>query len=194
MFISPKHVIEQGWIQHPQCKTYQDWVDRKFVSPNAIDWTLDDMYMIGFDNDDTDLYTFYVSENKKETIPLQRMSPYARYDDNVVGWSVNSSYNYDIMSDCYVEIPQGTLALLYIRSTFARVGCTLSNTVFDQGFKGNVGSVLHVGRYGGFIAQGCRIAQIGFIRAEDSGIIYSGGYNTANGQHWTKKQESTDVK
>lgn len=186
MFVNPKNVIERGWIQHPDCKKYQDWVDRKFVSPNAIDWTLDQMNLIGTDSEHVD-YSFYISDIKKETIPLTTLLPYPRCDDGVVGWSVDSHNNYDIMSNFYVEVPQGFLALLYIRSTFARVGCTISNTVWDQGFKGNVGSVLHVGRYGGFIAEGCRIAQIGFIHAEDSGIVYAGGYNTEKGQHWKDK-------
>lgn len=183
MFINPKHVIEQGWIQHPQCNTYQDWLDRKFVSPNAIDWTVDSMYTIV--GDDRQSNEFYISEQSKQLIPNQSCRSYVHEGTKEEGWDVYQNECYDIMSNFYVEVPTGTLALLYIRSTFARVGCTISNTVWDQGFKGNVGSVLHT-RKNGFIVKGCRIAQIGFIRAEDSGIVYAGGYNTANGQHWTE--------
>jgi deoxycytidine triphosphate deaminase len=62
----------------------------------------------------------------------------------------------------------------------------LVSGLYDSGFKGNIGAVLHTGTAYATIEVGVRIGQIMFIESKSVGT-YAGGYNTADGQHWKDK-------
>ncbi len=179
MIINPKVAIEQGWIKN---------VPEHCIQPNAIDFVIDDVYQINT----TCPFTLFEDEQgkaaKKEMRPCDKVSltKFSLSDDtNFFGWHLQEGV-YDIMSNMHVNIPEGVAARLIIRSTFNRNGCLLSAGLYDQGFSGSIGAALHVS--GNIrINQGVRVGQIIFEQAENSGILYAGGYNTKPGQHWTDK-------
>lgn len=171
MFINPKTAIEKGWVKFP------DWMPEDFqqkcIQPNALDFTVDTIYNIGDD-------TFRISESSK-TMRSQH------YLDVVDGNYMLSKGCYDAMSDFYVSVPEGVAAWLITRSTFNRNGVFIQSGLYDSGFKGNCGFVIYNTRGVAMIEPHTRIGQLIFVKSEDSGIMYAGGYNTEAGQHWTLK-------
>lgn len=182
MFISPRTAIENGWITHPDCKSYDDFVNRKFVSPNAIDFTLDKLYSIT-------KKPFIISEEGKEMRGSIPLSP-VEHSDGVKYFKLSPGTVYDAMSDFYIEVPENVACSFIVRSTFNRNGVFVTSGLYDSGFKGNLGFAMH--NRGGLtlIAPGTRVAQIVFHKSESEGI-YEGGYNHEKGTHWT---ESKNVK
>lgn len=186
MFISPEVAINEGWIKHPNVTTLQDWKDAKFVSPNAIDFTVDKMFSIAFHNQ------FVISENGKQ---MRGGSPYLPVLDRSSGmdfWKLKQNTIVDCLSDMYVTIPDGIACQLIIRSTFSRNGLFLTSGLYDQGFEGNVGFALHNPHGATTVAPGTRIGQIMFVQAQSSGEMYKGGYNHKDGDHWVNSNNMSD--
>jgi deoxycytidine triphosphate deaminase len=185
MIISPITAIEQGWVTHPNCTTVDDFKSRNFVSPNALDFTLDTVYTINSDN------PFVISEKMKQmrgglvlaAIPHEFAGMIAK-----PYWELEANTVYDGMSDFFVEVPEGVAALLIVRSTFNRNGLFITSGLYDQKFVGNIGFALHNRSGIAFIAPGTRIGQVIFVKSENSGIMYTGNYNTKEGQHWSEKE------
>lgn len=180
MIINPKVAIEQGWIKN---------VPEHCIQPNAIDFTVDRLFTIEMGHP----FVIIEGPNGKATEKKMRgnneLEPYAlaknTYSTPV--WYLPAGV-YDGMSDMYVDLPEGVAARLIIRSTFNRNGCLLSAGLYDSGFQGNIGFALHInGDTGATVGKGTRVGQIIFEKSEDSGIMYAGGYNTADGQHWADK-------
>lgn len=178
MIINPIQAITEGWITCPDCTNdIRDWEDRKLLSPNAIDFTLDTLY----DIENTD---FHLSETfKRHRITQQQVLG----DDQP--FVINANSIVDFASSMYVSLPAGVCAWLIVRSTLNRNGLFITSGLYDQGFTGHVAGILH-NRSGGkaYIDRGTRIGQIVFASADNSGVMYAGGYNTTVGQHWTQKQ------
>lgn len=169
MYINPYRAIAEGWIKFP------DWMDRdyrkKCIQPNAIDITLDNMYKL-------DLTTvFILTEQEKQMRPVTPLSC-----NN--GMFEFHSGCYDVTSDFYVDIPKGVAAEIIVRSTLNRNGLFVTSGLYDSGFKGHIGFMLHNRQFDAKISQHTRIAQIKFIQSEESDIMYSGGYNHEQGQYW----------
>lgn len=182
MFISPITAIENGWVTHPQCKDVADFKQRKFVSPNALDFTLDKLFTID------ESTRFVVSEQSKQMRGGEELIAETVVDasnQNSLGdhWTLLTNTVYDGMSDFYVEVPEGVAALLIIRSTFNRNGIFLTSGMYDAGFKGNIGFALHNRSGIAQIAPGTRVGQLIFVESQSEGQ-YEGGYNTAQGKHW----------
>lgn len=190
MYINPITAIEKGWITHPECTTLQDWHDKKFISPNAIDFPLNSLFEIK-----SYLNPFYISETQKVHRDRTEMQPTV-CDIEGVGseevFSISQQSCYDAMSDMYVDVPAGVTCELIIRSTLNRNGVFLQAGQYDSAFKGNIGFVLYNISGTAFIAPGTRVGQIKFIQS-DSDLKYEGGYNTTKGQHWTQAQLDLDV-
>lgn len=168
MFINPKVAIEKGWI-----KGIKD-AERQ-VQPNAIDFTLDQLFML--DND----VVAQISEQTKTSRPLHKWE----VESNGY-WHLEGHQVFDGMSDVYVEVPQGVAAILFTRSTFARNGVLIASGLYDAGYKGHIGFTIYT--HGGpiEIAPGTRIGQIGFALAP-SAKMYAGQYNHEQGEHYTDK-------
>lgn len=171
MFINPKVAIEQGWVKFPEWMS--EGFQQKCIQPNALDFTVDAFYLIGED-------TFKISETDKTMRAQAKL-------ETVEGKYLLTKGCYDAMSDFYVSVPEGIAAYLITRSTFNRNGVFIQSGLYDSGFKGNCGFVVY--NMGGVteIAPHTRIGQLIFVKSEDSGIMYAGGYNTEAGQHWTAK-------
>lgn len=179
MIINPKEAITNGWITHPECKTMEDWEDRKFISPNAIDFTLDRLFSIRHQN------SFHISEGGKKMRGGDEVTAVTDRKGDTF-WKLDGQSVYDGMSDMYVTVPEGVVVLpLVVRSTFNRNGIYLTSGIYDSFFTGNLGFIIHNRSGVAFITPGTRIGQVAFALS-DNAKRYEGGYNTKQGQHWTE--------
>lgn len=173
MFINPRVAIEKGWITG-----ITD--DAKQVQPNAIDFTLDEVW--GINNN-----MCAISETGKQMRGGGKIEPIDARNGSGTFWHLRAGV-YDCLSDMYVEVPEGVAAQLVIRSTFARNGMFLVAGLYDSGFKGRIGFCLHVPTprvydettVESVIGVGTRVGQIIFVEASSAGM-YAGGYNHAAG-------------
>lgn len=169
MLVNPNTMIAAGFV-----KNLVD--EQKQVQPNAIDFTVDQIQVIEIGGQCT--ISEFEKVMRKQTVLPVRADGY---------WELHGNREYDIVSNVYVEVPEGKAAILVLRSTFVRNGMWLVSGLYDSGFKGNIGAVLHTPSSGvALVAPGTRIGQIMFVESDSAGL-YAGGYNTTDGQHWTEK-------
>lgn len=167
MLANPRKMLEAGYIRN-----LAD-IERQ-IQPNATDFTVDSIQEL-------DTTTNYIiGESSKVMRAQSKILP----KDGFFHLHPNSAF--DISSNVYVKVPEGKAAILILRSTFVRNGFVLASGLYDSGFEGNIGAVLHTPNAFGQIEVGVRIGQIMFIDSESAGI-YAGGYNTKDGQHWKDK-------
>ncbi len=181
MLISPKTAIENGWITHPDCNDLKDWNDRKFISPNAIDFPMDSVYEF-VDNENDNLFFSETEKCLRSVTPLTPINLGGTEYLPIPGHTM-----VDVSSKMYVKLPTSVAALLIVRSTLNRSGLFVTSGLYDSGFFGNIGIMLHNRGPVAYISPGTRIGQIMFISSEDSGIMYAGGYNTEINTHWSDK-------
>lgn len=172
MLANPLEMIAMGFV-----KNLKDGA--KQLQPNAIDFTVDSIQMIG---NHVTYNQCVIGESTKQMSDQVLIEP-----DEEGFYKLIPNKAYDISSDMYVEVPEGKAAILVLRSTFVRNGMTLASGLYDSGFKGNIGAVLHTNSCQPKVEKGVRIGQIIFIDSASVGV-YAGGYNTKDGQHWKDKQ------
>lgn len=163
MFINPRLAIEKGWIT--------GIVDEeKQVQPNAIDFTLDKVFVLATAN------PFIISEQGKQMRGGGIYNPIKDQRSGIPFWSFAKGTMWDCLSDVYVNVPEGVACMLVPRSTFTRNGLFLTSGLYDSGFKGHIGFVLH--NRAGFakVGVGTRIGQVIFVESQNA-TMYSGGYN-----------------
>jgi deoxycytidine triphosphate deaminase len=182
MIKNPNHVAEKQHIKG----NYR-------IEPNAFDFTADSIKQLNSN-------LFYYSNDKKHvshrkhidirTTTIRELNntlglpPSVPTDCTDEGWLLYPGKSYDVTSDIYVEVPEGMAAIIVGRSTGNRNGIIVTSGLYDSGFKGHIGCVIHVNVGMVFLAKGTFIGQIIFMDA-DSAKMYAGGYNTAVGEHWT---------
>src|SRR5690606_6916154 len=116
---------------------------------------------------------------KKIMRTSKEIAPYLEANlDGELGWLFQEGNTYDCLSDFYVDLPSGVAAMMVTRSTFVRNGLFWISGLFDTGFKGHIGGVVHTDHAHASVAKGTRIGQIIFI-ASDSAGMYAGGWNHA---------------
>lgn len=169
MYINPKTAIENGWITGI---TDPD----KQIQPNAIDFTLDKLFTIDYQN------TFTISEEGKQMRGGDEVIPVPSRNQDMDYWRLAGSTVYDGMSNIMVDLPEGVACELIIRSTLNRNGIFLTSGLYDSGFKGHIGFAIHNRSGIARIAPGTRIGQIKFV-ASDSAGTYAGGYNHEEGDY-----------
>lgn len=176
MFINPKTAIKEGWITWNETAIPDI---EKYIQPNAIDFDCSRVFALN-QND-----VAYLSETQKK---VRGSAPMDLIVDPTIGlcWALEQGHCYDFVSNFHCKLPQGVAAELIIRSTLNRSGVFLTSGLYDSGFQGDVCGMLRV--HGGAfnLAPNTRIGQIKFIRSEDSGILYSGGYSHKQGTHWSE--------
>lgn len=182
MFINPQEVIKNGWLKFPE--SMSDVMQTKCVQPNAIDFTLDRVYHINHMN------VFKISEKAKEMRGGTEMMPRVFAEDT--NWLLASEDCYDCLSDFYVDIPEQVCAILYPRSTLVRNGLFWTTGIYDSGYKGHIGGVLHNRSGQVIISRGTRIGQIAFVRSDSAGM-YAGGWNHSVGTHYTEALTKTEA-
>lgn len=169
MYIDPRTAIKEGWIT--------GIVDEeKQVQPNAIDYTLDKAFEI------IDYNPFYLSETRKVMKGSAPIEPENISSGPVEqGWIIKGGDMLDGLSNMYVTLPEGVAAVLVPRSTLVRNGLFTQNGLYDSGFEGHIGTVIHNrSKSEAIIGQGTRIGQIIFVEAQTAGL-YAGGYNHDKG-------------
>lgn len=171
MFANPKDAIDNKWIIFPEWVNPQDY--DKFIQPNALDITLDRV----FKHEDKDQAFILSEEHKvmKKQVEIQPEHGYFSIDTLV-----------DVMSDFYINVPQGMAAYLIGRSTLNRNGLFVTSGLYDQGFQNYIGFMLHNRGNTSFIAPHTRVAQVIFVKSDDAGIMYNGEYNANIGKHWSE--------
>jgi deoxycytidine triphosphate deaminase len=168
MFINPTVAIERGWVTGIKNPDVQ-------VQPNAIDFTLDHLYEIKHNDFIICNDTVNPGKEIKQMRGTTEISPYPDRRSGVQFYGIGNS-SYDGLSDVYVNLPEDVAAMTIIRSTFNRNGIFLTSGLYDTGYKGHIGFVLHSRIGTAKIEQGIRIGQIMFVEASSAGV-YAGGYN-----------------
>ncbi len=171
MIIDPREAVSNGWIEgivNPE----------KQIQPNAIDYTLDKVFRVELD------LPFLINETRKSMRGFNPYEPGPAYINGEVveenGWIIDEHSMIDCLSDMYVRLPEGVAAMLIPRSTFVRNGLFTQNGLYDSGFEGHIGTILHNRAGTAVVGQGTRLGQIMFIEAGTSGL-YAGGYNHEQG-------------
>lgn len=168
MIISPNEVIANGWIDGIKDPEKQ-------VQPNAIDFTVDQLFTIDSDK------PFIISEEGKTMRGGSKIEVVDGY------WKIPAKTVVDALSNIYVNLPVGVASKLIIRSTLNRNGVFLTSGLYDSGYKGSIGFAIHNNSGDMFIAPGTRIGQIEFYQAEKAGE-YKGGWNHEAGTHWSESK------
>ncbi|MGI0075902.1 MAG: dCTP deaminase [Nitrosopumilaceae archaeon] len=175
MIINPRTAIKEGWIT--------GIVDQeKQIQPNAIDFTLDRLFHVSFNN-----FIICVDpDTNKETKQMRGGSENLTVNDRRTGvdfFHIEGKTSYDAMSDVFVTIPEGVAALLITRSSYNRNSIFLTSGLYDSGFSNNIGFTLHNMSPGqAKIQKGMCVGQIIFIEAGTS-HLYTGVYNQKPGEH-----------
>lgn len=177
MFISPQVAIAQNWIRCSGCHTEDDWDRHNFISPNAIDFTLDVLKTVDSSR------PAHLCNDKKRCV--MRPNVDVPIIDGV--WTLDRGEVYDGMSNMYVVVPEGVACVLYSRSSFTRNGVFIMSGLYDSGYEGHVGVTVYP--IGGSITiePGTRLGQIAFMQA-DAARMYAGGWNHAEGTHYATQQ------
>ena len=178
MFINPQTAIDKGWVTFPESMSEEQ--RKSCIQPNALDITVDKIFAV---NNEA---VFVMSEDKKSHRGASLLKPDANDD-----WYLHGKQSYDITSDFFVKVPSGVAVLLIIRSSFNRNGLFITSGLYDSGFEGSVGMMLHNMSGPALIKKGTRVCQLIFVTSESAGM-YAGGYNTAVGQHWAATDKDTN--
>jgi deoxycytidine triphosphate deaminase len=178
MFINPKTAIQEGWVTFPAWMTEAQRA--KCIQPNALDITADRIFEIV-----PGAVPAHLSEETKSFHTLAELIP-----DEHGFVTLYGGCSYDVMSDFYVNVPDVAAGTLTIRSTANRAGMALNSGIWDSGFTGNLGFVMHnrigCGRFK--LKLHTRVCQLAFMSSDSAGT-YAGGYNHAAGTHWSEKQQ-----
>jgi deoxycytidine triphosphate deaminase len=169
MFINPKQAIERGWIRN---------IKERWIQPNAVDISADKLFEM---NSRTLFRIDEDSKTHRERTEVPLIKDY---------WILDSGI-YDFASNVYVEIPEGIVGWVVVRSSFNRNGVYLGSGLYDSGYKGPICGTLYVHGTTG-LKCGTPVGQ--FILAQsDSHGTYAGGYNVAEGKlpsHIKQKEEN----
>ena len=176
MIISPEAAIENGWIQGIHDPSVQ-------VQPNAIDFTLDHAYSVSYAP-----FAIALGDDGKEQKKMrggEEMQPFRHHlcPFNDVVWTIEGGGMIDCLSNMYVEVPDDVAVMLVPRSSITRNGLFLTCGLYDTGFKGHLGFLLHNRHTSkAFLGPGVRVGQCMFVAADSVGQ-YAGGWNHEKGTH-----------
>ena len=149
-----------------KCNSQVTGLDDECIQPNALDVRIHSIH--GFQDS-----PFFLSEKTK----VNRMGyPIELKKDvsNESYWVLNpGAYPFETTSS--VVIAEGEAAWLRTRSTLIRNGLFVVSGLYDSGYNGPVGGVLHVTSGTATIYQNTRIAQLIFCSAETT-HLYDGSY------------------
>ena len=135
----------------------------KDIQPNAIDVRADRIFTIGDD-------LFQLSEEGKTHRSSAELLPHVLTED----WVLEPGA-YDIQTDIEVTIGDGEAGRVIPRSTLVRNGCFIVSGLYDTGYSGSLGCVLHVTCGPLKLSRHTRIAQFLLFEAENI-KQYDGNY------------------
>lgn len=163
MFLNPREVFESGWLRG---------VEEADIQPNAIDIPVNKVFTLL-------QHTPFILRKDGKTHRTRREAE-VDVRDGIRFWRLTSGA-YDFMSDVYVEVPEGVCGWLITRSTLNRNGIIAHSGLYDSGYKGHLSGSLYVIGGLSLIEEGARVAQFVLGQSNSAGL-YSGGYNTAEGE------------
>ena len=158
MFINPKQAIENGWIRN---------VKDEWIQPNAIDISADKLFQMNPES------LFVINEKSKAHRARNEVDVKKNY------WILDTGV-FDFASNVYVEIPDGVVGWVVVRSSFNRNGVYLGSGLYDSGYKGPICGTLYVNG-ATEIKQGTPVGQFIFAQSDSHGT-YAGGYNVTEGE------------
>lgn len=169
--VSPMEAIELGLITFPSYIPKDEY--DQYIQQNGIDISCDRI-------DELDKDNFILLKNKVQKHRDRRSLPVEQFvvdgrDEPVNAFELMPSISYAFSSDFEINVKEGYVALLIVRSSLNRNAVLVTSGVWDTGFNGTVGGMVH--NHGGIthIEVGARVAQVVFFRAE-AAKHYNGSY------------------
>lgn len=187
MFISPQYAFDQGWIRNianPEVQIGSDGIDLTLKMVSNIQLGEYSVLTIAKSN---------TVHRSLELVEPVTTDGWEVIPDGIKGYDLRHG-SYDVGFNEFVTLPQGVAALLLLRSSFSRAGHSMFSGLYDQGYEGYTGAVIHV-EGPTFIEDNMRVAQIVFIESAGSGQLYAGGYNHKEGDaSWQDAAARTGAK
>lgn len=163
MFFSPTKALEEGWV-------FGEDICKESIQPNGIDFKIERLYRL-------DQTPFTLLKNSKINRKTYEVLP---NDNNI--YLLNRNSQYDVLTNLRVKLPADVAATCIIRSSMSRNGLLLGNGLYDSGYEGTVGTVIHTPNIEVMLEHNVRIGQIIFHSAQ-SAFKYSGQYQ-GNMEYW----------
>lgn len=163
MLFSPTKALEEGWV-------FGEDICKESIQPNGIDFKIERLFRL-------DQTPFTLRKNSKINRKTYSVLPNEEGD-----YKLNRNSQYDILTNLKVKLPADVAATCIIRSSMSRNGLLLGNGLYDSGYEGTVGTVIHTPNIEVVLEHGVRIGQIIFHSAQ-SAFKYSGQYQ-GNMDYW----------
>jgi len=161
MIISPTKALEEGWI-------FGEDICKDSIQPNGIDFKLDRIFRL-------DTTPFTLRRDSKINRKTYEVMPQEVF-------TLEKNSQYDILTNLKVKLPADIAATCIIRSSLSRNGLLLGNGLYDSGYEGTVGTVIHTPGVRVMLEQGVRIGQL-VIHSAQSAYKYNGQYQ-GNMDYW----------
>lgn len=141
------------------------------LTPNGFDLTVGSI----FEFDKEGALDF---SNKERRIPAgKEILPKKQNPQDKFGWWHLEKGTYKIKTNEAVNLPNDLFALAFSRTSLLRMGAFTQHGVWDAGFSGKGEFILVVNNPKGILLkQNARIAQLVFIRMQETGLGYQGIY------------------
>lgn len=195
MIISPHKVLSEGWIKpNPE---YNSFDPDKDIQPNGIDLRLEEVFQLKHPHDFFNPKTgrggrtsnsFYLlKDNEKQHLAYQKIdishtTLHNHADGSILkkvdkAWVLSGRNSYDFQTNMIVDIPNGIAASLIVRSTLNRNQMFVTSGLYDSGFKGIVGGMLHIQHpFQSTFEQSAAVCQIIFYKSDITNKMYHGSY------------------
>lgn len=147
-------------------KTVIDGISEKCIQPNAVDITLAKVFVMSGQ--------LILSEDKR----VQRDMTQVFHDPRGM-FVIEPGHAYQIEFEQTINVAEGEAGFIIGRSTLVRNGLFITSGLYDSGYNGTFGAVLHNFGDTALIAKGTRVAQFLSVAAETL-HLYEGIYNDSS--------------
>lgn len=165
MFLNPQELLDKKIITYPE-----GFDISKFVQQNGLDVDCVKIHSLEFDS----LPIVGKNISYKPEPKVENTTDLTRY--GMTGWILKKGNTYTFESSFEIEIPEGMCGWVIGRSAFNRQGILIRSSLYDSGFKGNIGGTIYCFNNIA-IQEGTRIGQIVLAKAENASL-YKGQYQS----------------
>lgn len=169
--ISPKEALELGLIAFPDSIPPEEY--ENYIQQNGIDVTCDTL--VELEKSNFILLKDGVARHRDTKEAGKGEFAVEGVDRPVVCFELDHSVYYNFGSNFKIDVKEGYMATLTVRSSLNRNAVLVTSGVWDTGYRGTVGGTIHNQAGITHIEVGARVAQIVFFRA-DSAKLYDGQY------------------
>lgn len=160
-------------------KTIVSNLDVDCIQPNAVDLRLNSMYQQLYNSHNFGQYQVEITEGGVAHgmyQPLMASEIKDRQGVTRFGYILEPKQHYQFDTHHEVQVAPNEVAWLIHRSSLARNGLIVTSGLYDAGFRGIVGGIIHNNNdYSVFVERGVRIAQL-LIAVAESTKQYDGQY------------------